>query len=138
MKLATSFALLALLASADAFQLRSSILRTPKTGTSLRATAVTGYDDWTVSVLGDLHLDPRYMDDHYAGREHMLKVLEDGTRKNACVVSLGDLGESKSVDETKQLYAGTSGCLSFAREYLDGYKVPFEVVGGNHDLEGRR
>ena len=22
------------------------------------------------------------------------------------------------------------------REYLDGYEVPFNLVGGNHDLEG--
>ena len=93
-------------------------------------------DDYTVVVLGDLHLDPRYMEDHYAGRDRILKILEDGQRPNSCVVSLGDLGESKSVDETKQLFAGTSKCLQFSREYLDGFKTPFEVIGGNHDLEG--
>jgi hypothetical protein len=93
-------------------------------------------DEFTVAVLGDLHLDPRYPEDHEKGRSHFLKVLEDGKRKNACVVSLGDLGESKSVDETKQLFAGTSACFKLAREYLDGFKVPFEVIGGNHDLEG--
>lgn len=31
---------------------------------------------------------------------------------------------------------GTTGCFKLAREYLDGFNVPFEVVGGNHDLEG--
>ena len=95
--------------------------------------------DFTIAILGDLHLDPRYMDDHYKGREHFLPIVttKDGQPKSsACVVSLGDLGESKSVDETKQLFAGTSKCFALAREYLDGYKVPFEVVGGNHDLEG--
>ena len=101
--------------------------------------------------------------DHIAGRDHFLKnVLDGGKKENACVVSLGDLGESKSVDETKELFAGTSRCLQLARDYLEGYKVsptpasvchalphvpltpfpilpvqvPFEVVGGNHDLEG--
>jgi hypothetical protein len=93
-------------------------------------------DEYTVAVLGDLHLDPRFMDDHISGREHILKVLEDGKRPNSCVVSLGDLGESKSVDETTQLFAGTSSCFKLARDYLEGFKVPFEVVGGNHDLEG--
>ena len=93
-------------------------------------------DEYTVVVLGDLHLDPRYMEDHLAGRNHLLKLLEDGKRSNSCVVSLGDLGESKSVDETRQLYAGTSKCLQFSREYLDGFNTPVEVIGGNHDLEG--
>eukprot|EP00981_Chlorochromonas_danica_P007345 scaffold1690_cov177-Ochromonas_danica.AAC.22 len=55
---------------------------------------------------------------------------------NSCVVSLGDLGESKSVDETTQLFSGTSKCFQVAREYLEGFKVPYEVIGGNHDLEG--
>ena len=96
---------------------------------------------FTIAILGDLHLDPRYMEDHITGREHFLPVVlnKDGApRKNTCVVSLGDLGESKSVypDKTKELFAGTSGCFKLAREYLDGFKVPFEVVGGNHDLEG--
>lgn len=36
--------------------------------------ATTGYD-FTIAVLGDLHLDPRYMDDHIAGREHINKIL---------------------------------------------------------------
>jgi hypothetical protein len=93
-------------------------------------------DDFVVAVLGDLHLDPRYMEDHITGRDHFKKILAGSISKNQAVVSLGDLGESKSVDETKQLFAGTSKCLNLAREYLDGYGIPFEVVGGNHDLEG--
>lgn len=93
-------------------------------------------DEYTVAVLGDLHLDPRYMEDHIQGRDHILKILKNGTLPNSCVVSLGDLGESKSVDETKQLYAGTSKCFKFTRDYLDGFNAPFEVIGGNHDLEG--
>ena len=103
-------------------------------------------ESFTIAILGDLHLDPRYMEDHITGRQHFLPLLtgkEGKAKKRACVVSLGDLGESKSVRpaETKELFAGTSGCFKLAREYLDGFAVdgtpiPFEVVGGNHDLEG--
>jgi len=94
-------------------------------------------DEYTVAILGDLHLDPRFMDDHIEGREHFLKILDDGKRPNSCVVSLGDLGESKAVfPDTSELFAGTTGCFKLAREFLDGFKLPFEVVGGNHDLEG--
>ena len=41
-----------------------------------------------------------------------------------------DLGESKSVDETKELYAGTSRCLQLSHDYLAGFGTPFDVVGG--------
>ena len=93
-------------------------------------------DEYTIAILGDLHFDPNFMDDHNAGREHFLRILDAGKRENSCVVSLGDLGESKPVDHPTELYAGTTRCLEFARKYFDGFKVPFEVVGGNHDLEG--
>ena len=88
-----------------------------------------------------MHLDPRYMEDHIKGREHFKPIVLDKNgepRPRTCVVSLGDLGESKSIDpeNTKELFAGTSKCLQLAADYLKGYKVPFEVVGGNHDLEG--
>ena len=76
-----------------------------------------------------------FISDHVEGREHFKKIL-DG-KKNTAVVSLGDLGESKPVvDGSSELFAGTTGCLKLAREFLDGFGVPFEVVGGNHDLEG--
>lgn len=96
---------------------------------------------YTLAILGDLHLDPRYMNDHVAGQKHFLSIIKDkagNPKPNTCVISLGDLGESKSVypDKTKELFAGTTGCLKLAREFLDGFGVPFEVVGGNHDLEG--
>jgi len=108
-------------------------MRSSKIG-SLR---MASKDEFTIAILGDLHLDPRYMDDHIKGRDHFLKALDDGKRPNSVVVSLGDLGESKSVVAgSKELFAGTTGCFKLAREYLDGFKVPFEVVGGNHDLEG--
>jgi hypothetical protein len=93
-------------------------------------------DEFTIGVLGDLHLDPRDMDDHYLGREHFKKVLARGPQEATVVVSLGDLGESKDCDGSGSLFAGTSNCFKLARGYLDGFGYPFDVVGGNHDLEG--
>jgi hypothetical protein len=124
-------ALFAVLSNVEAFSLSGNSAKLNKF--NLRMSA----DEYTLAILGDLHFDPRFMDDHLEGREHMMKVLEDGNRPNSAVVSLGDLGESKPVFEgTSELFAGTTGCFELAREYLDGFKVPFEVIGGNHDLEG--
>lgn len=105
---------------------------------AMRGLAMSG--DFTLGILGDLHLDPRDMSDHHDGREHFKPILakKDGTpRDNCAVVSLGDLGESKPCEpDTSELFAGTSRCHKLAAEYLSGFGVPFEVVGGNHDLEG--
>ena len=101
---------------------------------ALRSLSMSG--DFTLGILGDLHLDPRSMEDHYAGREHFMPILhKDGApRPNTAIVSLGDLGESKPCEEnTEELFAGTSRCHELAAEYLKGFGVPFEVVGGNHD-----
>ena len=96
--------------------------------------------DFTLAILGDLHLDPRSMEDHHEGREHFTPILlnEDGSPKDNCaVISLGDLGESKPCEpDTKELFAGTTRCFNLAADYLKGFNQPFEVVGGNHDLEG--
>lgn len=32
--------------------------------------------------------------------------------------------------------AGTTECFKLAREYLDGFQAPIDIVSGNHDLEG--
>ena len=99
-----------------------------------------GEDEFTVCILGDLHFDPRTMDDYMEGRSHFLPIIEDAKQKGVgcAVVSLGDLGESKSVrpDETDELFAGTTECHEFAADFLGSWGVPYEVVGGNHDLEG--
>jgi hypothetical protein len=96
----------------------------------------TSNDEFTVAVLGDLHLDPRKMEDYVTGRNHWLPILTKAaaTTKNACLVSLGDLGESKSVrpEETSELFAGTTECHQLAAEYLSSFGVPYDVVGGNH------
>jgi len=107
--------------------------------THLRAAA----DEFTVGVLGDLHIDPRIMEDYEVGKSQWLKIFEDAKSSgipdsNVALVSLGDLGESKSVrpEETKELFAGTTECHELAASYLGSFGVPYEVVGGNHDLEG--
>ena len=58
-----------------------------------------GSDEFCVAILGDLHLDPRKMEDYYTGRDHFLPILEDAKSRGVSTVlcSLGDLGESKSV-----------------------------------------
>lgn len=32
--------------------------------------------------------------------------------------------------------AGTTECFKLARDYLDGFQAPVDIVSGNHDLEG--
>jgi len=101
-------------------------------------------DQFTVGILGDLHIDPRVMEDYEIGRQQWKSIFDDviakqdGKDDNLALVSLGDLGESKSVrpEETKELFAGTTECHELAAEYLRSFGVPYEVVGGNHDLEG--
>jgi len=102
--------------------------------------AIPEPDEFTVAILGDLHLDPRKMEDYYKGREHFLPIFEDAKSRGVAtaLVSLGDLGESKSVrpEETQELFAGTTECHELAAEFLSSFGVPYEVIGGNHDLEG--
>ena len=63
---------------------------------------VPGDDEFMIAVLGDLHLDPRKMEDYQTGREHFLPILQDAKTRGVAtaLVSLGDLGESKSVRST--------------------------------------
>jgi hypothetical protein len=85
---------------------------------SLRSSLQATPDEFVVGILGDLHMDPR----------------KKAAHGNAALVSLGDLGESKSVrpDETSELFAGTTECHELAAEFLGSFGVPYEVVGGNH------
>jgi len=96
--------------------------------------------DFSVGVLGDLHLDPRKMEDYETGKKQWMPILNSAksAHGNVAMVSLGDLGESKSVrpDETDELFAGTTECHRLAASYLGSFEVPYEVIGGNHDLEG--
>ena len=101
---------------------------------------IPGDDEFTVAILGDLHLDPRKMEDYFTGRSHFEPILEDAQSRGVAtaLVSLGDLGESKSVrpSETDELFAGTTECHELAHEFLSSFGVPYDVIGGNHDLEG--
>ena len=72
----------------------------PRTARSARAAMRMGSpDEFVVGVLGDLHMDPRKMEDYEMGRGHWLPILEEGKAQcgdsNVALVSLGDLGESK-------------------------------------------
>lgn len=97
---------------------------------------------FVVGILGDLHIDPRKMEDYEQGRSHFLPIFENAKKAhgNAALVSLGDLGESKNCDHNEllpsELFAGTSLCHELAADFLSSFDVPYEVIGGNHDLEG--
>lgn len=120
-----------------AFSAIGPAIRRPASSSSLR---MSMGDEFTVGVLGDLHIDPRKMEDYEIGREQWIPIFEEAKNKhgNVALVSLGDLGESKSVrpQETSELFAGTTECHMLAAEYLNSFGVPYEVIGGNHDLEG--
>eukprot|EP00526_Cylindrotheca_closterium_P006514 CAMPEP_0113633518 /NCGR_PEP_ID=MMETSP0017_2-20120614/17444_1 /TAXON_ID=2856 /ORGANISM="Cylindrotheca closterium" /LENGTH=605 /DNA_ID=CAMNT_0000544161 /DNA_START=181 /DNA_END=1998 /DNA_ORIENTATION=+ /assembly_acc=CAM_ASM_000147 len=105
-----------------------------------------GFDDssFLVGILGDLHIDPRKMEDYEDGKNDWKPIFEAAKEAhgNTCVVSLGDLGESKNCDHNEvnpsELFAGTTLCHEMAADFLGNMApgVPYEVIGGNHDLEG--
>jgi hypothetical protein len=107
----------------------------------LRA-ASAGTDEFVVGILGDLHIDPRKMEDYGVGRKHFESIFKEAKSdgKGVALVSLGDLGESKNCghnpESDSELFAGTTLCHEMAAEFLGSFNVPYEVVGGNHDLEG--
>ena len=111
--------------------------RQPFLRTSLRKMGLDT-QEFTVGILGDLHIDPRKMEDYYTGREQWMPIFEEAKQKhgNVALVSLGDLGESKNCDHNpnnpSELFAGTTICHEMAAEYLGSFGVPYEVVGGNH------
>lgn len=91
-------------------------------------------DHFTVGVLGDLHMDPRHLNDYGTARDQWLPILkDDAPNDNVALVSLGDLGESKAVEEdSDELFSGTTRCHEMAANYLQSFHVPYELVGGNH------
>ena len=103
-----------------------------------------GFDDssFLVGILGDLHIDPRKYEDYPVGRDHFVPIFDRAkeVHGNVALVSLGDLGESKNCDHNpanpSELFAGTTICHEMAAEFLGSFGVPYEVIGGNHDLEG--
>ncbi|KAL7539758.1 hypothetical protein ACHAXR_009577 [Thalassiosira sp. AJA248-18] len=115
---------------------------------SLHAIKSSDDHEYIVAIIGDLHIDPRKMNDYYIGRSHFEPIFKeaknkaDVNNKGFAVVSLGDLGMNKYCNHnpanTDELYAGTSKCHKMAANFLSKFYdgVPYEVVGGNHDLEG--
>eukprot|EP00639_Heterosigma_akashiwo_P026676 CAMPEP_0194700942 /NCGR_PEP_ID=MMETSP0295-20121207/25869_1 /TAXON_ID=39354 /ORGANISM="Heterosigma akashiwo, Strain CCMP2393" /LENGTH=95 /DNA_ID=CAMNT_0039594995 /DNA_START=68 /DNA_END=352 /DNA_ORIENTATION=- len=83
-------------------------------------------DSYSLVVLGDLHLDPGDMQSHVVGREQIKQLT--ALERNQWIVSLGDLGAYGS--------AGTTENFEFSKEFLAGFGCPFDLVTGNHDLEG--
>lgn len=106
-------------------------------------TGMGARDEFVVGVLGDLHIDPRKMDDYDIGRQHWDKIFGEARAAgiSTALVSLGDLGESKNCDHNpnnpSELFAGTTACHMLAAQYLNSvHPGGYQVVGGNHDLEG--
>ncbi|KAK9802059.1 hypothetical protein WJX73_008858 [Symbiochloris irregularis] len=87
----------------------------------------------TVAIVGDLHLEPDQMRLFHKARRQINDVLSDEISSkplpSAGVVQLGDLGGYNH-------QPGSHKCFLTAKEYLDGFKVPYAVITGNHDLEG--
>jgi hypothetical protein len=153
--------------TADDTTTSSSAATTTTTATAAPAVGAIYASDpysFVVPILGDLHIDPRKMEDYTVGREHIVRIIdeakqtlllkddnsasfngEDGSTSSTvmdrvALVSLGDLGESKNCDHNPdnpfELFAGTTKCHTMAAEFLNNFEVPYEVIGGNHDLEG--
>lgn len=76
------------------------------------------------------------MDCHLSARDELRAAIAGDTR--AHVVSVGDLGDK----HVGMVYpdgtvgrAGSVACFSHARDYLEGFGAPFDLITGNHDLE---
>ena len=86
-----------------------------------------GSPEFNLAVLGDLHLDPKDMKLHEEGMDHIKRLIPENV-PNRHIVSLGDLGAYGS--------AGTSQNFLHTKGYLDSFGIEYDVITGNHDLEG--
>jgi hypothetical protein len=70
---------------------------TMTTNPSLNGQVGGGSDSFLVGILGDLHIDPRKMEDYISGKEHWDKIFTEAGASglNTALVSLGDLGKQK-------------------------------------------
>jgi hypothetical protein len=84
--------------------------------------------EFSIGILGDLHLDEADMALHNIGRDQMAKILEGAV--NPHLVSLGDLGAYGS--------AGTTKSFDSSKEYLGSFGADFDIVTGNHDCKKSR
>jgi len=74
---------------------------------------------------GDLTLDEL---------QQLLQSKQQQQRANSSMVSLGDLGRKDIRHEPGD--AGTTLSFQQAREFLNGFGLDYNIVTGNHDLEG--
>lgn len=82
-----------------------------------------------MAVLGDLHLEPAHMHLFEEARSQLRAAMPDAARSR--VVQLGDLGGYRDAP-------GSLACFRTAADYMNGFKVPYRLITGNHDLEGER
>jgi len=66
--------------------------------------------------------------------EILLAHKRDGTYLKSHLVSLGDLGRKDIRHEPGD--AGTTKSFEDAKAFFDGFGIPYNLVTGNHDLEG--
>lgn len=66
--------------------------------------------------------------------EMLLEQKRQGDFMNCHLVSLGDLGRKDIRHEPGD--AGTTKSFLDAKEFLNGFSLPYDLVTGNHDLEG--
>ena len=66
--------------------------------------------------------------------EILLERKRQGEYMNSYLVSLGDLGRKDIRHEPGD--AGTTKSFIDAKSFLDDFKLPYDLVTGNHDLEG--
>eukprot|EP00798_Chlamydomonas_sp_ICE-L_P001369 gene1369-32733_t len=86
-------------------------------------------DQFSLSVMGDLHLAPEQMHLFDDARDQLLNVMSD-TSQGARIVQLGDLGH-------KQHKSGSRSCFEFAKKFIDSFTgAKAALILGNHDLEG--
>ena len=90
-------------------------------------------DEYVLTVLGDLHLDRKDMALHEEGRKHLIQHMHEMKKgmspcSQSHVVSLGDLGAYGE--------AGTTQSFKLAKEYLDGFQVPYSLITGNVSKQG--
>jgi hypothetical protein len=64
----------------------------------------------------------------------LMQQREKGDFLNCHLVSLGDLGRKDIRHE--QGDAGTTLSFQWAKEFFDGFQLNYDLVTGNHDLEG--
>ncbi|KAG2492808.1 hypothetical protein HYH03_008968 [Edaphochlamys debaryana] len=88
-------------------------------------------EPWQLAVMGDLHLAPEQMHLFHAARGHLLAAMSEEGRPvpGARVTQLGDLGHGKHS-------SGSRRCFQFAKDFVDGFGLPYALIVGNHDLEG--